>query len=113
MKLTDLNPRWLGAGGHGITDTATGLPVPERHGVAVGFDCPCGCDRPCCIPLRNPLDGGPSVYADERHTWERIGDTFETLVLRQSIQRADPDGCKWHGFVGGPAGDKPGEVVRC
>ena len=105
MKLTDLNPRWVGAGGEGIYDKDM-KPVPPRHGVGVTFDCPCGCADRCYIPFENPLDGG-LMLQDEKHSWDRVGDTFETLRLSPSIQRVG--GCAWHGFVGK---DVPGEVTR-
>lgn len=94
MKLTELNPRWLGHGGPCIRD-AQGNPVPERHGVGISFDCPCrgACSR-IGIEFENPLDGGP---APGTHTWRRDGDTFETLTLSPSIQRTE--GCGWHGWV--------------
>lgn len=96
MRLTDLNPKWVGHGGEGVT--YKGVPVPRREGVSISFDCPCGdkdkC-RPCTIIFKNPLDGGPSIYPD--HAWDRTGDTFETLSLLPSIQRLD--GCKWHGHI--------------
>ena len=103
----ELNPRWLGAGGEGVSN-ADGTPAPERHGIAVGFDCPCGNGERVCIMLSNPLDGGPPIPKMHAY-WERTGDTFETLKLTPSIQRADPNGCKWHGFVGK---DIPGEVTK-
>ena len=40
MRLTDLNPRWVDAGGEGIT-TLAGDPVPARHGIGMLYDCPC------------------------------------------------------------------------
>lgn len=92
MKLADLDPFWLGAGGEGIT--RDGQPVPERHGVALGFNCPCGCGDGLCIPLANPLDGGPAVQSPN---WQREGETFEALTLRPSILRRS--GCGWHGFI--------------
>lgn len=99
MKLVDLDPSWVGSGGEGVTqkDPASGeqVPVPRREGVGICFSCPCGCDSPCFVPLRNPLDGGPA-HGDERHTWERTGETFETLTLTPSILR---HGCGWHGWV--------------
>lgn len=95
MKLTDLNPNWVDAGGAGISDK-DGNPVPERHGVGLSFDCPCGCDSHCYVDLENPLDGGPT-YGQDGHTWKRTGDTFETLTLTPSIQRVG--GCKWHGHI--------------
>lgn len=93
MKLADLNPGWLGAGGPGIT--RAGQPVPERHGIGIVFDCPCGCDSPVHVLLKNPLDGGPAVRGEP--LWQRTGDTFETLTLHPSIRRIG--GCQWHGWV--------------
>lgn len=105
MRLTDLNPRWVGAGGEGVT--RNGEPVPERHGVAISFDCPCGCDSRCCIEFNNPIDGqGP--HDTTRNLWDRTGDTFETLQLTPSIQRVG--GCAWHGYIGLQI---PGEVTKC
>lgn len=95
MRLTDLEVKWVAAGGPGIT--RNGQPVPERRGVGIGFDCPCGCDQRCFVPFVNPLDGGPptSVVA-----WTRTGDTFETLTLQPSIKRSrENGGCGWHGFI--------------
>lgn len=97
MRLTDLNPRWAGAGGEGVRFTATGEQVPERHGVAVSFDCPCGCDQRCAIYLDPPLDGKGPYVTDGGNVWQRTGDTFEALTLRPSIQRVG--GCAWHGFI--------------
>lgn len=94
MKLADLNPRWVGAGGEGVTETATGQPVPRREGVAISFDCPCGCAQRVGIHINPPLDGGPPI---SDHHWQRTGDTFENLTLRPSIQRVG--GCAWHGFI--------------
>ena len=93
-RLIDLNPRFVGAGGEGITNTKTGEEVPERTGVAVSFDCPCGCESRCMIEFDKPLDGGPP---HGEHYWNRTGDTFETLTLRPSIQRIG--GCEWHGYL--------------
>lgn len=61
MRLTELDPRWVGAGGEGIFQPSdrpcskcngvgcdechqTGKeyePAPERHGVGISFLCPC------------------------------------------------------------------------
>lgn len=101
MRLTDLNPRWIGAGGPGIFDKDGNQP-PERFGVGVTFECPCGCPQRCYIPFTEPLDGGPKL--EIRHpTWECTGSTFEDLTLSPSIQRVG--GCAWHGWV------KNGEVT--
>lgn len=109
MKLTELDPRWVGSGGEGVTQD--GKPAPERHGVAISFICPCGThprdeeyetDR-CVVPFNNPLDGGARVDTGAGSYWERTGDTFETLTLAPSIQRVG--GCKWHGQI------QNGEIV--
>jgi hypothetical protein len=96
VRLVDLKPRWVGAGGDGIS-SADGQPVPRRDGVGVSFDCPCGCDRRCFVAFTNPLDGGSPHISPGQPTWERTGDTFETLTLSPSLLRLD--GCGWHGFV--------------
>lgn len=103
VRLLDLDPRFVGAGGEGVTG-ADGSPVPERRGVGLSFQCPCGrshegrSDR-VFVTFANPLDGGPALDGKRVPTWQRSGDTFETLTLSPSIQRVDPDGCGWHGFV--------------
>lgn len=100
MKLIDLNPRWVGAGGKGIS--RDGQPVPERCGIGVSFDCPCGCRDRVYVGFINPLDGGPPY---EGITWQRTGEDFETLTLQPSILRGD--GCRWHGFV------IEGRIITC
>ena len=99
MKLTDLHPYFLGNGGEGVSD-ADGSPVPYREGVALGCDCPCGaCGQDLCIPFKNPIGGGPPIYPDGA-SWQRTGETFETLTLTPSILRnRDKGGCGWHGFI--------------
>lgn len=147
MRLADLKPRFVGAGGVGVyRPTGRACPTcpagaavdecrscfgrgtefepePERTGVGLSFLCPC----PRCVAeragdddadfrlrvyvrFRNPLDGGPA-YGDGP-SWERRGSTFEDLVLQPSILSVEGQGgCGWHGYVGGPGGDRPGEVV--
>lgn len=103
MKLTSLNPRWIGAGGEGITG-ADGKPAPKREGIGIMFDCPCGTpDEVVYVDIDPPLDGGPALR-ESRHRWQRTGETFETLTLSPSIQKLD--GCKWHGWV------RNGEVLN-
>lgn len=112
MKLVDLDPRWVGAGGEGVSN-ADGTPATPRHGVGLSFRCPCGTHAPdrafetdrVIILLENPLDGlGRFDATLEGHYWTRVGDTFETLTLTPSIQRVG--GCGWHGFV------TAGEIVH-
>lgn len=108
MKLIELNPVFLDAGGDGVyrTDPETKalIPAPKRVGVGVLFDCPCGDlseDHRCYVPFLNPLDGGKSL----ERGWQRTGDSFETLTLTPSIKRVG--GCGWHGFI------TAGEVLTC
>ncbi len=101
MRLTDLNPRWVGYGGEG-TYNADMSPIPERHRIGVTFDCPCGTHGEDAqwervgIEFTNPEDGQGPIRSDG-HTWEREGTTFETLTLKPSILRVG--GCGWHGWV--------------
>lgn len=106
MKLIDLNPQFIGAGGAGITD-ADGKPVPERRGVLFSCDCPCGCGSRLHVPIENPIDGGPK-RTDHSHAWLRTGETFDVLTLTPSIRRIPFDGsCGWHGFI------TNGSIIDC
>jgi hypothetical protein len=109
MKLTDLNPQFLGAGGEGVFN-ADGTPAPERTGAGLRFDCPCGNCKDewerVFVRFKNPLDGGPPVGGEP--LWTRTGETFENLTLTPSILRSkERGGCGWHGFV------TNGEVASC
>lgn len=98
MRLTDLHPEFVDAGGEGISKL-DGSPVPKRDGVGVEFDCPCGCAFRLYIPFVNPIDGQRQY---DYKGWQRTGETFETLTLTPSIQRvAHPGGaqCNWHGWI--------------
>jgi hypothetical protein len=132
MKLTDLRPEFVGAGGDGVRqqsdrpcpacagsgcDTCHGSgkeyePAPERHGVGLICDCPCGqCCQQLYVPFANPIDGQgplPSAGAVSRG-WQRVGESFETLTLTPSILRTRQyGGCGWHGWISN--GDVTGRV---
>jgi hypothetical protein len=97
VQLIDLHPEFLSAGGEGISDR-DGNPVPERPGVGVLFDCPCGNhdeSHQLFVPFKNPI--GDGVPYDGERGWQRTGETFETLTLTPSILRIG--GCGWHGFI--------------
>lgn len=98
MRLVDLNPQFYRYGGEGLRN-ARGDPIPERLGVGLSCDCPCGCGARMAVAFANPIRGGEPVINPGENTWQREGDTFETLTLTPSIQRADPGGCRWHGFL--------------
>lgn len=99
MRLVDLNPVFLSAGGEGITDSKTGEPVPKTEGVGVAFDCPCGNhdeEHRCYVPFSNPIGPGPLVA---QHGWHRQGTSFDDLTLTPSIFRNGYGSCGWHGHV--------------
>lgn len=98
MKLTDLDPWWVGHGGEGIT--RDGAPVPRRERVGISFKCPCGCSPRIYLNIANPEDGGPSLGEP---AWTRTGTEFADLTLAPSILRVG--WCGWHGFV------RAGEIV--
>jgi hypothetical protein len=105
-RLIDLEPSWIMVGGR-ICGIAFRCPIHEVVPDNPEFVC---WNR---IGFTNPPDGGPkpSVW---RLTWERKGTTFETLVISPSIRNLgfhDGGGCRWHGYVGAPRGDKPGMVI--
>ena len=109
MKLTELDPHWVGAGGEGVYDKDMN-PVPERHGVAISLNCPCGRtdydnghSAKLVVMFANPIDGGEPIR--DRTTWQRTGETFENLTLTPSILRIG--GCAWHGFI------TNGEIITC
>jgi len=98
MKLTDLNPNWVGAGGPGISH-ADRTPVEKRSGVGMSFDCPCGCGERTYISFENPVDGKPKL-GDNRPFWKRTGDDFESITISPSIYKPkEKGGCGWHGFI--------------
>ena|SRR6185436_10625435 len=93
-RLADLNARWVGTGGDGITD-GHGNPVPFRDKIGVILDCPaCGPDHPLFIPFANPPDGGPNTHPQG---WQRTGNGLADMTLMPSILRTDR--CGWHGFI--------------
>lgn len=100
-RLTELNARFVGAGGEGIFN-ADMTPAPARKGVGVALDCPCGkCDNLhwLYVPFKNPIDGGPP-FEGNHDTWSRSGDSIDTLTLSPSIFRNPArGGCGWHGYI--------------
>lgn len=100
MKLRDLNAYFVDSGGEGIQD-ADGNPVPPRTGVALVFECPCGCKIDdgsralICVNIDPPLDGGRPI---SERAWKRIGSMIDDITLEPSIVNL---GCpnRWHGFV--------------
>lgn len=98
MKLTELNPRWLG-----------------EHMFA--FQCP-HCLKAWLTCKSAPMEGGAQrtlieqafgnddylvAGSREETAWQISGRDFETMTVHPSID-ASPSGC-WHGFI------KNGEIV--
>lgn len=105
--LIELAPSWIRIGDR-ICGIAFRCPIHDRVPGNPDFEC---LHR---VGFTNPPGGGPAPDR-WRITWERrAGETFETLVLHPSIRNlgySDGGGCRWHGFVGGEQGDRPGVVV--
>jgi hypothetical protein len=96
MRLVDLDPRWT-------------FDADGRRGMGVSFDCPCtSCRAPGAdpmsihVPFTNPIDGG-APFERRPVTWQREGDTFETLTLTPSVDASHFG--HWHGFI------RNGEIV--
>lgn len=70
-RLTECNPRWA---------------TRDEHVCYLIFDCPEGhTDCSHAIPFKPALDGAAITHASA--SWDRQGDTFETLTLSPSIRR--------------------------
>lgn len=89
MKLTDLNPRWVG------------YPGPVYDGVS--FDCPHCRTQRLAIKFSPPIDPNgwwpkmtQPTYAGV-NLWKRTGDTFDTLSLTPSVDASFDS--HWHGFI--------------
>lgn len=114
MKLTDLEPTFVGDYHHGTdspTDRTTyrelGPTVDGAQGVL--FICPkCGNHSILCW-FKNPRNA-PPVPAEafpRPGRWTFSGDTFDVLSLTPSVDLstitpespASPGRCYWHGFV--------------
>ena len=95
MKLVECDPKWINLG--------------ERRGVGIRFLLPAGpwSSTGVRILFENPLDGGPTLTADEAsasgiqchnsgNRWTRVGDDFATLTITPSINFGSGG---WHGGV--------------
>ena len=106
MRLSELNPEFVDAGGPGVLG-ADGAVLPRRTGVMLAFDCPvCGPEKGAkhggimCY-LSPAIDGTP--YVGEGPKWTRTGDTFDTLTLSPSILNRT---CGAHFYI------RNGEIVQ-
>jgi hypothetical protein len=81
IPLIELNPYWINDG--------------DRKGIALGFNCPCGCKRIVKLFLSNPLDMGDKFNCS---TWMRDGDKFGSLSLTPYIDSCSGT-CHWRGRI--------------
>lgn len=111
MRLTELDPHWIGAYG----DVPEDLAIHDHIGVS--FDCPLHRNHRLAVLFGNPAldeefirevaarglpaDCGTHVERPGQSLWQRAGMTFEDLTLSPSID-ASAHGC-WHGFITGGA----------
>lgn len=102
MRLTELEPTFVDAGGDGIYNS-DGTPATPRFGVGLASLCPCGCGDRLYVAFANPIDGGSPYINEGQPIWDRVGESFETLTLSPSILRVG--GCGWHGFI------RDGEII--
>ncbi len=78
----------MASGGDGVTDTATGAPIPRVEYAALSYRCPhCNDDR--VVMVRPHQSPGQSSWA-----WDG---NKEMPTLEPSIQHRG--GCQWHGFL--------------
>lgn len=94
MKLTELEPRW-GIGATCIRDGVV-LQDPDRHGMAITFQCPHCKKIRLAIWFANPIDGKPPTD-NAVNLWQRTGTSFEDLTLTPSIDASHFG--HWHGFI--------------
>jgi hypothetical protein len=95
MKLTDLNPRWIGV--HGWSSDSV-------FHIGVTFDSPLRSGQRLAALFTPPIDpagltakhewGVP--FPEQKH-WQRSGDTFATLTLSPSLDFSASG--EWHGHI--------------
>lgn len=102
MKLTELNPKWIGPAWSQHGDPA----LPAGIVTGIRFDCPhCRVQR-LAVMFEPPID--PTGYLKNRplgdpgvRVWHREGETFAELSLTPSIDTSAPINIEghWHGFI--------------
>lgn len=94
MKLAELSPRWVGL--HGWSSDSIFY-------IGLSFDSPTTGKR-LSVLFSPPIDpdglmtkfGWGLPFPDQKH-WDRIGDSFEALSLRPSIDFSASG--EWHGHI--------------
>jgi hypothetical protein len=100
MKLTELNPKWIGVGHE-----------PDMVIFGIRFDCPHCREQRLAVMFTPFIDpkGWIQKFGGEfplpgQLKWNRVGDTFETLSLAPSVNTEFHG--HWHGFI------QSGEVTQ-
>ena len=94
MELTKLNPRWVGL--HNWCSDSV-------FNIGISFDSPITGKRlavlfkPAIDPDRLMVKNQWGDYFPQSKKWERIGDTFETLTLKPSLDFSNHG--EWHGVI--------------
>jgi len=102
MRLTDLNPKWVGMPGRVFSTEGKAVKT------GMSFDCPCPA---CSVPPRAgrrlyvaftpPIDPymvlPETTWAPKDPSWQRTGDTFENITLAPSVDFAKYG--HWHGHI--------------
>jgi hypothetical protein len=114
MRLTELEPRWIGLSG---TVNPSGEEWHEGDGTVtfgISFLCPKTRDHRIAVQFEPHLGDVAHTHWPAglvrigQHIWTRGGDTFDTLTLSPSIDASQYTECGggcWHGFI------RNGEVV--
>lgn len=95
MKLTELNPRWVGI--HNWCSDSI-------FHIGITFDSPLRNGKRLAALFTPPIDpdglmakyGWGLPFQDQKH-WQRSGDMFETLTLTPSLDFSGAG--EWHGFI--------------
>jgi hypothetical protein len=92
MKLTELNPRWVG-------DAADYDGVLSSVYYGISFDCPhCRVQR-LGVMFHPPIDVNGGLAKDVQKSWQRTGSAFDNLTLTPSINTKVDVAGHWHGYI--------------
>jgi hypothetical protein len=88
MQLVKLDPHWVE---HEGKRCGVSFECPE-HGTHTGPNAYCR----QVVQFTPAIEGGHvASWQDNKHIWQRKGESFEALTLTPSVRA----GCGWHGFV--------------
>lgn len=94
MKLTNLNPRWIGI---------HNFDAGSIYNIGLAFDSPTTGKRlavlfnPVIDPAGLAAKYGWATFFPESKKWNRTGDTFDTISLAPSLDFSASG--EWHGWI--------------